>query len=215
MGSEQSTQPGNKSSEKSTRLKRDSPKLVSKHLSRAKSAQMKSSLLKKASQITSSTGHNIVVVKEAAPEAGPDSDPELQRLKNIPMFLPIMRGTVNLPEARDPEVLERLDSAALYRLCVHYQEYLTSCATTVAKDQALIFDDMKRVDSLVSSLVKSYTECEAQVNSASERLHRIPDLSMHLSHTHLLLNQTVDTLERLNNSLPLEHRLEPFVWTTG
>jgi hypothetical protein len=42
---------------------------------------MKSSLLKKASQITSSTGHNIVVVKEAAPEAGPDSDPELQRLK--------------------------------------------------------------------------------------------------------------------------------------
>uniref|UniRef100_A0A8D9DQ03 BLOC-1-related complex subunit 5 n=1 Tax=Cacopsylla melanoneura TaxID=428564 RepID=A0A8D9DQ03_9HEMI len=215
MGSEQSTQPGNKPSDKSTRLKRDSPKLVSKHLSRAKSSQVKSNLLRRASQITSSTGHNIVVVKEAVPEATPDTDPELQRLKNIPMFLPIMRGTVNLPEARDPEVLERLDSAALYRLCVHYRDYLHQCSSTVAKDQALIFEDMKRVDTRVAAVVKVFSSYESQVNTASERLHRIPELSHRLSHTHLLLNQTVDSLERLNNSLPVEHRLEPFVWTTG
>lgn len=61
------------------------------------------------------------------------------------MFLPIMRGTVNLPEARDPEVLERLDSAALYRLCVHLRDYLNQCATTVAKDQGRIFEDIKKV----------------------------------------------------------------------
>lgn len=61
------------------------------------------------------------------------------------MFLPIMRGTLNLPAARDPEVLERLEPGALYRLCLHYQNHLHRCATVVADDQAIISVKIKEV----------------------------------------------------------------------
>lgn len=65
--------------------------------------------------------------------------------QSIPMFLPIMRGTLNLPAARDPEILERLDPGALYRLCHHYQQYLHQCANLVANDQTLLNQKIKEV----------------------------------------------------------------------
>ncbi|PZC72601.1 hypothetical protein B5X24_HaOG210888 [Helicoverpa armigera] len=46
---------------------------------------------------------DIVVVKQPADQM---LDEDIQRLQEIPTFLPIMRGTLGLPGARDPEVLE-------------------------------------------------------------------------------------------------------------
>lgn len=68
------------------------------------------------------------------------------------MFLPIMRGTLSLPAARDPEVLERLDPGALYRLCLHYQTYMNRCAGLVSSDQQLINLKIKEV-SLYQSFI--------------------------------------------------------------
>lgn len=61
------------------------------------------------------------------------------------MFLPIMRGTLNLTDVRDPEVLERLDQTALYRLCLRYQNYLNLSANTVADEQNAIAQQMREV----------------------------------------------------------------------
>lgn len=61
------------------------------------------------------------------------------------MFLPIMRGTLHLPAARDPEVLERLDSTPFYRLCLHYQNHLTVCANLVATEQNVITQRVREV----------------------------------------------------------------------
>lgn len=69
------------------------------------------------------------------------------------MFLPIMRGTLNLPAARDPEILERLEPGALYRLCLHYQNHLQRCATLVTEDQAVISAKIKEVIFLLFSLL--------------------------------------------------------------
>lgn len=51
------------------------------------------------------------------------------------MFLPIMRATLSVPAARDPEVLERLDSTPLFNLCHLYQNILNECATCVSSKQ--------------------------------------------------------------------------------
>lgn len=72
-------------------------------------------------------------------------------LQSIPMFLPIMRGTLNLPAARDPEVLERLDPNALYRLAHRYQTHLNQCATLVADDQALLAQKIREVSCVFCS----------------------------------------------------------------
>lgn len=71
-------------------------------------------------------------------------------LQSIPMFLPIMRGTLNLPAARDPEVLERLDPNGLYRLAHRYQTHLNQCATLVADDQALLEQKIREVSHIVA-----------------------------------------------------------------
>jgi len=62
-----------------------------------------------------------------------------------PMFLPIMRGTLNLPAARDPEVLERLNPSGLVGLGARYQQHLASCAEMVAIEQNLLTVRVKEV----------------------------------------------------------------------
>lgn len=46
-----------------------------------------------------------------------------------------MRGALTAPSARDPEVLERLDTAAFYGLCRRYQVHLNAAATLTANHQ--------------------------------------------------------------------------------
>lgn len=48
--------------------------------------------------------------------------------QNIPMFLPVMRGTLSLPALRDPEVIERLQPAHVINMCSRLQvsEFLQS-----------------------------------------------------------------------------------------
>ena len=42
-------------------------------------------------------------------------------LQSIPMFLPVMRGTLSLPAMRDPEVLERLQPNHVLNMCTRLQ----------------------------------------------------------------------------------------------
>lgn len=85
-------------------------------------SQSKKISLKKQFSTVNNASQNIVVVKQAS-TIDPESDPEIQRLQNIPAFVPIMRGTVLQPSQRDPEVLERLDPSALYRLCLRLKHF--------------------------------------------------------------------------------------------
>ena len=95
--------------------------------------------------------HDIVVVKAAALDSPTDKDPDLLKLKNIPMFLPIMRGTLNLPpRVRDPEVLERLDPLGLYNLCARYQHHLNISAQIIANEQNALCTN---IDSEINKLL--------------------------------------------------------------
>lgn len=162
---------------------------------------------------TSDKTHNIVVVKAAISDPTADKDPDLLKLQNIPMFLPIMRGTLNLPPGvRDPEVLERLDPLGLFNLCARYQHHLNNNAQMVASEQfALNFN----IDTEITRVMAMMTDRQKKFAKLSEQLNKLPDLSRQLTKCHSLLNQTLESLETLNNMLPVEDRLEPFVWTTG
>ena len=52
--------------------------------------------------------HDIVVVKEGTTQE--DTDLELQKLEKIPLFLPILRGSLNIPNIGESDVLDRLDT---------------------------------------------------------------------------------------------------------
>ncbi|CAH1119684.1 unnamed protein product [Phaedon cochleariae] len=192
----------------------DSPKLTNKQILKNKSSTPKPQ--SKQSKIKSNTAHNIVVVRGANPNTpGTERDPEIIRLQSIPMFLPIMRATLNLPAARDPEVLERLDPSPFKNLCLKYQRHLTAAANLVAKEQNQLSHKIREVDAETSKMVLVATDKQRKFAKYAEKLSKVIELSHQLNRCHMLLNQTLESMETLNNYLDINDRLEPFVWTTG
>ncbi|XP_031331645.1 BLOC-1-related complex subunit 5 [Photinus pyralis] len=187
----------------------DSPKLT-KQAVKAKANQRK--VQQKA---VKKSAHNIVVVKQAVTGPNVDKDPDIVRLQSIPMFLPIMRGTLYLPAPRDPEVLERLDSSPFYRLCLRYQNHLTTCTNTVATEQNIITQKVRETDAEINKLVAYATDRQKRFAKYAEKLSKVQELSHQLNRCHMVLNQTLESMETLNNCLDIDDRLEPFVWTTG
>lgn len=162
---------------------------------------------------TSDKTHNIVVVKPAQTDPTADKDPDIVKLQSIPMFLPIMRGTLNLPPGvRDPEVLERLDPVGLFNLCARYQHHLNTNAQITAAEQATLCTTMEMEFGRVLNLA---VDRQKRFARFAEQMNKVHELSRQLTRCHSLLNQTLESLETLNNLLPVEERLEPFVWTTG
>ncbi|CAD1469750.1 unnamed protein product [Heterotrigona itama] len=200
----------------------DSPKMTNKQsqLYRGKSlgaqdiSRRKNSLGSSSYRKTTSDKiHNIVVVKPALQDPTADKDPDLVKLQSIPMFLPIMRGTLNLPPGvRDPEVLERLNPIGLFNLCARYQHHLNTNAQMIATEQSTLCIN---IEPEVTKILNLVTERQKKFAKFTEQLNKIHELSKQLTKCHSLLNQTLESLETLNNLLPIEDRLEPFVWTTG
>lgn len=153
------------------------------------------------------------MVKPAASDPSTEKDPDLVKLQSIPMFLPIMRGTLNLPPGvRDPEVLERLDPIGLFNVCARYQHHLNTNAQMIAGEQAALYINL---EAEVNRILGLAVEKQKKFAKFVEQLNKIHELSRQLTKCHSLLNQTLESLETLNNFLPIEDRLEPFVWTTG
>lgn len=71
-----------------------------------------------------------------------------------------------------------------------------------------IDDETARVLNLYVASYKHYAKINAQFKCIS-------DMNKQLNSCHLLLNKTLDSVQMLNNKLPPNERLEPFVWTTG
>lgn len=200
----------------------DSPKMTNKQsqLQRGKSLGTQELAKRKPSlnaighrKTLSDKAHNIVVVKSAALEPTADKDLDLVKLQSIPMFLPIMRGTLNLPPGvRDPEVLERLDPIGLFNLCARYQHHLNTNAQMIATEQTAL---CANVDAEVTRILGMAVERQRKYSKFAEQLNKVHELSKQLNKCHMQLNQTLESLETLNNLLPVDERLEPFVWTTG
>ncbi|XP_015511754.2 BLOC-1-related complex subunit 5 [Neodiprion lecontei] len=161
----------------------------------------------------SDKAHNIVVVKPAISEPTADMDADLVKLHSIPMFLPIMRGTLNLPPGvRDPEVLERLDPIGLFNLCARYQHHLNTNAQMIATEQSTLNTTL---DVEVIRIFNMAIDRQKRFTKFAEQLNKIHHISQQLDNCHTQLNYTLESLEKLNNYLPVNNRLEPFVWTTG
>ena len=158
----------------------------------------------------------VVVRAEEDKEANAEEDPDLARLRELPSFLPIVRASLSGHGAalKDPDILERLDYRGLLSLARRYEETLRSMATEVASEQQDLNRQMREVDAVVSGIAQVLSERQKRRARVVEALHRAKEMSKTLSKCHLLLNENIEQMEALNNMLPKEERLEPFVWTT-
>ncbi|XP_072948541.1 BLOC-1-related complex subunit 5 [Epargyreus clarus] len=186
----------------------DSPKASSK----TQRAGDKKSILQRRQlslQARKKRARDIVVVK---PATDTQLDEDIQRLHEIPTFLPIMRGTLGLPGARDPEVLEGLDHRPWIRMSTRLQAHLAACAQALAAEEHTISSKVKEADQEISRLYAQAVEKQRANARHAERLSRVREVAHQLSRCNSLLNQTLQDVEELNQLLPEDKRLQPFVW---
>lgn len=73
----------------------------------------------------------------------------------------------------------------------------------------------QQIDGDITKIMNTCLEKQKRFARYAEKLSKVKELSRQLNRCHMLLNQTLESIETLNNYLPIEDRLEPFVWTTG
>jgi len=184
----------------------ESPKRTVPGRKKSSGARLGRALRSRSNQLASSV-HNTMVTVNSREQEHRTPNLELLRLAEIPSFTPIMQGQ---------DVVSRLDPSPLNRMLQRYEEHLRVLATMVAAEQGAITRMVRECDSSVSSVTQSLTERQKKVEGGLSRLAPgVREVSRSLAKCHMLLNENIDMMDALNNSLPADLRLEPFVWTTG
>ena len=186
----------------------DSPKKVAlARAGRFTSPRLSRSL--RSGRLAQSQHNTIVTVNRAGGEAA-KADLDLVKLAEIPSFVPIMQS------GADPgDILSRLDHTPLAAMLQRYEDQLRVCATRVAAEQGNINRLVREVDTSLADITSKMVERQKKYEKHSEKLAGVREVSRSLAKCHMLLNENIDMMDALNKSLPLDLRLEPFVWTTG
>ncbi|XP_064622930.1 BLOC-1-related complex subunit 5-like [Lineus longissimus] len=154
--------------------------------------------------------HNIVVVKEGQDDSD-QVDPEIQKLEDIAVFLPVMRGSLNIPNLRDVDCMDRLDPKQVLMMCVRYQEHLKQCAEAIAFDQNALCVRIKEIDFAIQTLNSMITERQKKYAKYAEQIQKVQEVSSVLTRIKMNVDELVPLMERLNSVLPPDDQLEPFV----
>ncbi|GIX78757.1 BLOC-1-related complex subunit 5 [Caerostris darwini] len=144
-----------------------------------------------------------------------ETDTELVRLQKIPTFHPIMRAALNIQTIHDPEVLDKLDYQCILRLCQRYQDHLKMCAEIVSTEQNVLTQRIREIDFAITTLTNMLTERQKKFVKYAEQLGKVQEISNNLQRCQTGLKDIIKNMETLNNMLPPEERLEPFVMVTG
>jgi len=185
----------------------ESPKKVpGKGKGRFSSPRLSRSLNK--SKLAQSAHNTMVTVNKMTPDGKADMD--LVRLSQIPSFVPIMQTGSD-----QSDIVSRLDHAPLSSMLQRYEDHLRMCATLVAAEQGNINKMIREVDTSLSEVTTAMVDRQKKYEKHCEKLAGVREVSRSLAKCHMLLNENIDMMDALNNSLPADLRLEPFVWTTG
>lgn len=153
--------------------------------------------------------HDIVVVAEGTTQQ--ETDAELLHLEKIPVFVPLMRGSLNIPaSSKEVDVLDNLSTDDLLLLCHRYQEHLRQCGEAVAFDQNALCVRIKEVDIMIQSIYSHLTERQCKFAKYAEQIQKVNEMSTVLNKIKMNVEQLIPVMDRLNSILPPENQLEPF-----
>ncbi|KAL3089196.1 hypothetical protein niasHT_021140 [Heterodera trifolii] len=168
-------------------------------------------LAKKRNSTKSALMGSIVVVNEGAScssFADPGKDADLRRIKEIPRFLPLLRGV--LPGHRDiPEVQQKIDSKSILSFMHRLQQHFKSCAQTVATEQGRMFARIVEIDQLISSLLKKTSTATKRLDALNNELRRVGTFSSQLEEIQASLLDLSSSANSLNQLLSFDDRLPP------
>jgi len=152
--------------------------------------------------VNASTGTTKIVSKR--------EDRDIKKLNNIPFFYPLLRGTINAPASKDLEFFDKFDPRPGLSLCLRYEKHLKQCAEAVSFDQHMLSSQIREMDVYCVSVLRRVNDRYKRLSQAAVQLKKVEEMSANLKRIDANLKRLVPMMERLNNILPEEERLEEF-----
>ncbi|KAH9496567.1 BLOC-1- complex subunit 5 [Bulinus truncatus] len=154
--------------------------------------------------------HEIVVVADGLIPIK-DPDPELTKLNTIPVFFPILRGSLNIPiGSKEIDMLDKLDHKQLLLLCLRYQDHLRQLAEAVAFDQNALCIRIKEMDHTIHVLMNALTERQKKYSKYVEQFGRVSETLITLKKIQKSMDDIIPRMDMLNRLLPSSEQLETF-----
>ncbi|CDW55297.1 LOH1CR12 domain containing protein [Trichuris trichiura] len=139
--------------------------------------------------------------------------PELAKLKEIPIFYPILRSNLNIPGLTNPpDIRTKLSPFAIYAILQKLQNRLWVNAERVSSEQRKLSAETKKIDSVIVGL-KAYPHerCNQLLHLKGELL-RIDSLYLQISSISEMLREAASLAKSLNSRLPISDRLPELVF---
>jgi len=137
-------------------------------------------------------------------------DRDIKKLNNIPFFYPLLRGTINAPASKDFEFFDKFDPRPGLSLCSRYEKHLKQCAEAVSFDQHMLSSRIREMDVYCISVLRRVNERYKRLSQEAVQLKKVEEMNANLKRIDANLKRLVPMMERLNNILPDEERLEEF-----
>ena len=137
-------------------------------------------------------------------------DPDLVKLNNIATFYPLMKGPLNGNVATD-EITNRLDSRPARALCARYEIHLRMCAEAVAFDQNAITRRLKELDNHSAMVLRGISERHKKLQGQMNLISTVEDVKRNIDRVEMTLQEIIPLMETLNEMLPKQDRMEPFL----
>ena len=156
---------------------------------------------------------DIVVVKSGKSTTKGEQiikDPDLVKLNNITTFYPLMKVPLNGNVATD-EITNRLDSRPVRSVCARYEMHLRMCAEAVVFDQNAITRQLKELDNHSAMVLRGISERHKKLQGQMNLISTVEDVKRSIDRVEMTLQKIIPLMESLNEMLPEQDRMEPFL----
>ena len=147
---------------------------------------------------------------ESCKGAAKSEDEDIRNLSRLPFYYPLLRGTVNVTAARELEFFDKFDLRPCLLMCSRYENHLRQCADAVSFDQNMLSSRVQEVDAHSAVVLRRVNERFKRLSHEAVQLRKVEEMNANLKRIDANLKRLVPTMERLNNMLPEDERLEKF-----
>lgn len=137
-------------------------------------------------------------------------DEDLKNLQSLQHCKPVLRASVQANTPKEFESLERFDLTPLLKLCTRYEDHLRQCAEAVSFDQDMLSSRIKEVEVNCAAVMSAVSDRYRRLVHVSAHLKKVQEMSQTLRRLDFNIKRIIPMMDRLNNLLPEDDRLESF-----
>ena len=134
-------------------------------------------------------------------------DNDLNKLKYVPLFYPILKESIDLKEDHP---LYQISPEHVIKLSELLKNHLNTCAFNVTKDQEAISIEIKNLHLVIDTLIQSFIDKQKKYAKYCEQFKVVQDLSINLKKVQRSMDEILPMMKEINEYLPENERLEDF-----